>query len=119
MIHPDRSIRQAAHRLKIMRNENNGDALMLELLNAPDAALPEEEIEALKRGLEQGLRAEPHPYLSVGRRVRVKRGPLAGLEGILLRWKGNWRVVLSLELIQRSVSVDMDASDVEPAIDRR
>lgn len=62
--------------------------------------------------MEQGLRAEPHRYLTAGRRVRIKGGPLAGLEGILLRWKGNWRVVLSLQLIQRSVSVDLDASDV-------
>ena len=86
--------------------------------NGVPAALPEQEIEALKRGLEQGLRAEPHPYLTVGRRVRVRKGPLTGTEGILRRWKANWRVVLSLELIQRSVSVDLDASDVEPAFGR-
>jgi transcription antitermination factor NusG len=81
-------------------------------------ALPEGEMEALRKGLEHGLRAEPHPYLTVGRRVRVTKGPLAGFEGILLRWKGNWRVVLSLDLIQRAVSVDMDASDVIPALGR-
>lgn len=86
--------------------------------NGTPVALPDEEMEALRKGLEYGLRAEPHPYLTVGRRVRVTRGPLAGLEGILLRRKGNWRVVLSLDLIQRSVSVDMDASDVKPALGR-
>ena len=78
--------------------------------------LPHEEIDALRAGLAGGVHAEPHPYLNVGRRVRVKQGPLAGLEGILLRWKGNWRVVLSLDLIQRSVSVDVDASALEPVI---
>lgn len=83
--------------------------------NGIPASLPGEEIEALRRSLEEGLRAEPHRYLTAGRRVRIKGGPLAGLEGILLRWKGNWRVVLSLQLIQRSVSVDLDASDLEPA----
>lgn len=84
--------------------------------NGAPTELPGEEINALREGLEGGLRAQPHPYLTAGRRVRVKRGPLAGLEGILLRRKGNWRVVLSLDLIQRSVSADIEASDVEPAI---
>lgn len=78
--------------------------------------LPQEEIDALRRGLVSGVPAEPHPYLVVGRRVRVKQGPLAGLEGILLRWKGNWRVVVSLDLIQRSVAVDVDVSALEPAV---
>jgi transcription antitermination factor NusG len=76
--------------------------------------LPQDEIDALRAGLATGVRGEPHPYLNVGRRVRVKEGPFAGLEGILLRWKGNWRVVLSLDLIQRSVAVDVDASALEP-----
>jgi transcription antitermination factor NusG len=80
------------------------------------SALPDEQIEVLKKGLERGLHVEPHPYLTAGRRVRIKNGPLVGLEGILLRWKGNWRVVLSVDLIQRAVSVDLDASDLEPAI---
>jgi len=77
------------------------------------AALPEEEIEALRRSFESGVRAEPHPYLTVGRRVRVKSGPLAGTQGILLRRKGNFRVVISIELIQRSVAVDTEVADVE------
>src|SRR5713101_9264348 len=80
------------------------------------AALPEEEMEALMKSLEYGLHAEPHPYLTAGHRVRVKDGPLAGLKGILLRWKGNWRVVVSLELIQRSMSVEIGASNLEPTI---
>jgi len=76
-------------------------------------ALPEKEIQALRRSFESGVRAEPHPYLTVGRRVRVKSGPLAGTQGILLRRKGNVRVVISIELIQRSVAVDTDVADVE------
>jgi transcription antitermination factor NusG len=77
------------------------------------AALPEGEIEAMRRSLDSGLRAEPHPYLTVGRRVRLKSGPLAGMQGLLLRRKGNFRVVISIELIQRSVAVDVDATDLE------
>jgi transcriptional antiterminator NusG len=49
----------------------------------------------------------------VGRHVRLKSGPLAGMQGILVRRKGNFRVVISIELIQRSVAVDADVADVE------
>jgi len=77
------------------------------------AALPDEEIEALRASLESGVRAEPHPYLTVGRRVRLKSGPLAGMQGILLRRKGNFRVVISIELIQRSLIVQVDDVDAE------
>ncbi len=81
-------------------------------------ALPDNEMEALRTGLAAQLRAEPHPYLVIGDRVRVVRGPLAGAEGILIRKKDKIRVVLSLELIMRSVAVEVDASDLE-ALPRR
>jgi transcription antitermination factor NusG len=81
--------------------------------NGKPAALPDKEIEALRAGLATQLRVEPHPYLTVGRRVRVKSGPLEGAEGILIRKKNAYRVVLSLDLIQRSASVEVDASDLE------
>jgi len=79
-------------------------------------ALPDGEMEILRSGICQSLRAEPHPFLTVGRRVRICGGPFAGLEGILKRKKGNLRVVVSLELIQRSLAVDVDAADVRPAV---
>ena len=78
------------------------------------AALPDQEMEAMRNGLERQLRLEPHPYLTIGRRVRVRTGPLVGLEGVLIRKKGVLRVVLSLELILRSVAAEVDASEVEP-----
>jgi len=77
------------------------------------AVLPETEMEIVRAGLSTGLRAEPHPFLTVGRRVRIVDGPFAGLAGILKQKKCGLRVVVSLELIQRSVAVDVDASDVE------
>src|SRR6266566_6693397 len=80
------------------------------------AALPEEEIEALRTGLVSGVRAEPHPYMTAGRRVRITAGPLAGNEGILVRRKGNLRVVLSIDLIQRSILVQIDAASLEPVV---
>jgi transcription antitermination factor NusG len=77
-------------------------------------ALSDTEMEIMRSGLLKGLRAEPHPFLTVGRRLRVTGGPFAGLEGILKWKKGSLRVVVSLELIQRAVAVDVDITDVEP-----
>jgi len=81
--------------------------------NGRPAVLPDREIEALRTSLAAQLRAEPHPYLTVGRRVRIQRGPLGGVEGILIRKKNALRVVLSLDLIMRSASVEVDVGDIE------
>jgi transcription antitermination factor NusG len=78
------------------------------------AALPQAEIDALRSSLLNGVRAEPYPYLTVGRRVRVKSGPLAGMEGILVRKKNQGRLVISLDLILRSVAVEVDGFGLEP-----
>jgi transcription antitermination factor NusG len=77
--------------------------------------LPDEQIERVRNGLMNGLCAEPHPYLRTGRQVRIKAGPLSGLEGILLRRRGKYRIVASVELLQRSYVVDVCAEDLEPA----
>jgi len=77
------------------------------------AALPDEQITTLRAGLNAGLRVQPHPYMTIGRRVGLKSGPLAGMHGILLRRKGNLRVVISIELIQRAILVDADVADLE------
>ena len=77
-------------------------------------ALPDQEMEAMRNGLLRQLRLEPHPYLTIGRRVRLTSGPLMGLEGILVRRKGLLRLILSLDLIQRSIAVEVDSADVEP-----
>lgn len=82
--------------------------------NGLPTALPDSEIEILRSGLSKNLRMEPHPFLTVGRRVRVTAGPFAGLTGVLKRKKSGFRVVVSLQLIQRSVVVDVDAADVCP-----
>ena len=78
-------------------------------------ALPDTEMEIMRSGLSQSLRAEPHPFLTVGRRVRITGGAFAGLEGILKKKKGSLRAVVSLTLIQRSVALDVDVADVAPA----
>jgi transcription antitermination factor NusG len=76
--------------------------------------LPNAEIEALQQRLAGGMKIEPHPYLTVGRRVRVRNGPMQGLEGIIVRRKDRCRVVFSIDLIMRSVAVEVDEADLEP-----
>jgi hypothetical protein len=71
-------------------------------------------VEILRGGLEERLHAEPHPFLAVGRRMRIARGPLRGLEGVLRRKKGRFRFVLSVELIHCSIAVDVDSADLQP-----
>ena len=87
--------------------------------NGAPAVLPDAEIATLKAGLEHGLCAAPHVYLSEGRRVRITEGPLEGLEGILIRKKNALRFVISLDLIQRSICLDIEASSVEPLYEVR
>jgi len=77
------------------------------------AALPDEQVEALRAGLAGQLHAEPHPFLTAGHRVRVKAGPLQGLEGFVIRRKNGLRLVISLDLIQRAAAVELHEADVE------
>jgi transcription antitermination factor NusG len=96
----------------------------LEVLNTPGvfgfvgwsgraAAIPEAEIEAVLRMIESSLKVEPHPFLKCGDWVRVKSGPLQGIEGILVRKKNLFRLVLSVEMLQKSVAVEVDVTAVE------
>ncbi len=78
------------------------------------AVIPEEEIDAIRRTVESSSRVEPHPFLRCGERVRVTRGSLEGVEGILVRKKSLYRLVLSVNMLAQSVAVEIDASDVEP-----
>jgi len=80
----------------------------------------ETEIENLRRVVASGAAAEPHQqYLTVGERVRIREGSLAGVEGILVDVKNSWRIVLSVELLQRSVSVELDRAAIEPVLARK
>jgi transcription antitermination factor NusG len=81
--------------------------------NGKPAPLPETEILTLQRGLRSGVRAEPHPYLTAGRSIRVKAGPLCGLTGKLVRKKENYRVVISVESIRRAIICEVPLEDVE------
>ena len=76
------------------------------------AAVPDEEIEWLRNELPL-RRFEPHPYLVIGNRVRIKSGPLADMNGILVRRKNDLRVVLSIDLIRKSIAVEVGSDEIE------
>ena len=76
-------------------------------------AIPEKEIEDVHAALAHGAGCSAHPFLKAGDRVRVLRGALAGFEGTLIRSGSQSKVVISVEMIQRSVAVNVDSSDVE------
>ena len=71
------------------------------------------EIEMVRRCADTAHELEPHPFLRIGQRVRVKHGPFTGWEGILIQKKNSTRLVVSVEQIMRSVSVDLAGADVE------
>jgi len=83
--------------------------------NGTPVALPPEEIETLRASLVASVRVQPHPYLVVGQRVSLRSGPLAGLSGILVRRKSGARLVVSVDLIQRSVALEIDEADLAAA----
>jgi transcription antitermination factor NusG len=78
------------------------------------AAIADADIEAIRRAVDSPLKVEPHPFLRRGDWVRVKSGPLADIEGILIRRKGSYRLILSADLLQKSIAVEVDAFSVEP-----
>jgi transcription antitermination factor NusG len=78
------------------------------------AIVSDQEIQSLRRAVEGPFGIEPHPFLRCGDRVRVTRGSLCGVEGILVRRRNSFRLVLSVEMLAQAASVEVDASDVEP-----
>jgi transcription antitermination factor NusG len=77
--------------------------------------IDESEIDAVRKVLRSGIFAEPCPFLREGQRVRVIRGALAGLEGILVKKKTDFRMVISVTMLQRSVSVEIDSDWITDA----
>ena len=82
--------------------------------NGTPAVLPDVEVEALRSALSRNLEARPHPFLEVGRRVRITKGPAAGLSGVLKRRKNGCWMVVSIDLVQRSMIVTVQDTDLTP-----
>jgi len=78
------------------------------------AHIPEAEIRAVQQLIAGCRPIVPHPFLQCGDRVRIKRGPLQGIEGFLVRKKNECRLVLSVEMLAQSVSIEVDVFDIEP-----
>jgi transcription antitermination factor NusG len=102
-------------------------ARRLDALNAPGvrgivsigrspAVVEESEIAALRAALASGRPIRPWPFLSAGQPVVIERGPLAGLRGTVLRERDAWRVIVSVDALQRSVSVEIDRDAVAPTL---
>lgn len=79
-------------------------------------SIPDSYIHFLQKGLQEG-KIEPHQYLTSGTKVRICNGVMAGVEGVLLRKKNDFRVVLTLEMIMKSVKIEVELDDIEP-VDR-
>lgn len=77
------------------------------------ARIPRAEIDGIRRVVERSIKIEPHPFIKCGDRVRVKAGPLEGIDGILVRKKNFSRLVLTVELLGKSAAVEVDVSLVE------
>jgi transcription antitermination factor NusG len=78
------------------------------------ASIPSDEIDSIRKAVNSPSRVEPHPFLRCGETVRVTRGSLEGVRGVLIRKKSLYRLVLSVEMLAQSVAVEVDAADVEP-----
>jgi transcription antitermination factor NusG len=72
--------------------------------------IPDDEISSIRSLVENRLATSPWPFLKVGERVQIKDGPLSGVEGLLVEFKGGYRLVVSISLLQRSVSVELDGA---------
>ena len=82
--------------------------------NGQAAPIPQEQVDGIRRFLESSLAVDPYPYMTIGRRVEVIAGPLTGIQGTLVQKKGRFRLVIQVDLIRQAVSVEIDASDVQP-----
>jgi transcription antitermination factor NusG len=105
-----------AARLRVLRT--NG---VVRILGAGGAIepIPSKEIDSIRQLLLSGNGCHPHPFIREGCWVRVRRGVLAGVEGRLVRVKSQTRLVLSINLLSRSVATEVDTRDVEPMLEPR
>ncbi|MDD5543253.1 MAG: UpxY family transcription antiterminator [Acidobacteriia bacterium] len=100
---------------RLMILKTTGVAQIVGINNRP-ASIPDQEIENIRILMRSDLKTNPHPFLKIGQRVRVRTGALQGCEGILIRKKNISTLVLSIQLLQQSVAVEIDALNVEPVL---
>jgi transcription antitermination factor NusG len=81
--------------------------------------IPKPEIDSIRRVVESGLPAQTHPFVAAGDRVRISSGPLSGVIGILTHFKNQQRVVLTVELLQKAILIEVEAGSLERIVDGR
>jgi transcription antitermination factor NusG len=77
------------------------------------AIVSEEDVECLRTCLSRPSDIEPHPYLRIGQRVRVKHGPFAGYEGVLVEKQNSVRLIITVDQIMKSVAINLHGADVD------
>jgi transcription antitermination factor NusG len=75
--------------------------------------IPEHEIQAIRTIVQSDAKFEPHAFLKSGELVRIRSGPLAGIAGIFLKPKNNFRIVVSIELLRKAIAIEVDAANVD------
>ena len=79
------------------------------------AVIPEKDIETLRRFVQEEITIDPFPYIKEGQRVYIRSGPFKGVEGFVVRKNQQCRLVISLDMLMQSVSVEIDSAAIEPA----
>ena len=105
-------VQTVEERLKVLRTPGVLGFVGSERQGTP---IPDEQIESLRKAISEKLPCLPHPFISVGKRVRICGGSLNGVEGILMRQGADQSLIISVELLQRSVSIRVEGYDIELA----
>jgi transcription antitermination factor NusG len=105
-----RMVQTVEERLKILRTPGVLGFVGCERQGTP---IPQEQIESLRTAISENIPCFPHPFINAGRRVRIRGGSLDGVEGILERKGADQSLVVSVELLHRSVSIRVEGYDIE------
>lgn len=101
----------SADRLRVCRTDG---VLQVLGVRGEAIAIPDEQIQSVRTLVSEGLLWATHPFLSIGQRVRIRSGALDGVEGILVGCNGDRSLIVSVDVIQRSLAVRIEGYDVEP-----
>jgi transcription antitermination factor NusG len=102
-------VQTVEERLKVLRTPGVLGFVGSERQGTP---IPDEQIESLRKAISENVPCLPYPFISVGKRVRIRGGSLDGVEGILMRQGADQSLVISVELLQRSVSIRVEGYDI-------
>jgi transcription antitermination factor NusG len=104
-----RMVQTVEERLKVLRTPGVLGFVGSERQGTP---IPDEQIESLRKAISENVPCLPYPFISAGKRVRIRGGSLDGVEGILMRQGADQSLVISVELLQRSVSIRVEGYDI-------